>query len=124
VLTYRDLNQMLLRLGIMGLHPSKRPFHFVEHPYRVGDQIRITIALMSRDRMSLTLNPKALVENLLFPDLDSLFGRCGSAGHVIETPAQSKGSHPRTQCRHTASGAAPVAAALNISFTEAVQPAS
>jgi hypothetical protein len=67
VLTYRDLNQMLLRLGIMGLHPSKRPFHFVEHPYRVGDQIRITIALMSRDRMSLTLNPKALVRICFFP---------------------------------------------------------
>jgi hypothetical protein len=54
---------MLLRLGIMGLHPSERPFHFVEHPYRVGDQIRIAIALMSRNQMSLTLNPKALVRS-------------------------------------------------------------
>jgi hypothetical protein len=57
---------MLLRLGIMSLHSSERPFHFTEHPYRIGDQIRIAIALMSRDQVSLTLNPKALVENF-FP---------------------------------------------------------
>jgi len=50
----------------------------------------------------LALDTKALVENLPFPDLDGLFGRCGSVGHVIETPAQLKGSHPKMQCRQTA----------------------
>jgi hypothetical protein len=49
---------MLLRLGIiMCLHPSKRPYHFIEDPNRVSNGIRITLAFMSRDQVSLTLNP-------------------------------------------------------------------
>jgi hypothetical protein len=36
--------------------------------------------------MKLTLNPQTLVENLLFPNLDGLFGRDSSVGHAIETP--------------------------------------
>jgi hypothetical protein len=76
----------------MSFHLCERPFHFAEHPYRVGGQIRMAIPLMSRNQMSLAVNPKALVENLLFPDLNSLLGRNSSIGHAIETPVQSKGS--------------------------------
>jgi hypothetical protein len=53
------------------------PVDFLQN-LRGTNQIRINIAFMSRDQMSLTLNANALVENLLFPDLDSFFGRCGS----------------------------------------------
>jgi hypothetical protein len=38
---------MLLRLGVMSPHPSKRPFHLGEYTNRIGDQIRVAIA----DRM-------------------------------------------------------------------------
>jgi hypothetical protein len=83
---------MRLRLGVMDPHPSKRPFHLGEHPNRVSDQIRIAIAFVSGDQTKLTLNPKALVKNLLFTNFDGLLGRYSGVGHAIETPAQSKGS--------------------------------
>jgi hypothetical protein len=47
---------------------------------------------MSGDQTKLTLNPEALVENLLFTNLDGLLGRYSSVGHAIETPAESEGS--------------------------------
>jgi len=49
---------------------------------------------MSRDQISLTHNPKSLVENLLFADLYCFFGSCSGVGHVIETPDRFKGSRP------------------------------
>src|SRR5690348_16154232 len=90
---------MLLRLGVLSFHPSKRPLHFAEDPNGIGDQIRIAIAFMSRDQLTLTLNPEALAENLLFPDLDCLIGRERNVGHAIETRTQSKGSRPMTKSR-------------------------
>jgi hypothetical protein len=96
---YRDLGQMRLRIGVMSLHPGKCPFHLCEHPNCIRGQIRIAIAFMPRDQTKLTLNPKTLVENLLFPNLDGFLGRDSSVGHAIETPAQPKGSRLRRKRR-------------------------
>jgi hypothetical protein len=66
---------MLLRGRVVRLHLSEHSFHFAEDTNRVGNQIRLTIAFVSRDQRPLTLNPWALVENVLFADLDCRFGR-------------------------------------------------
>jgi hypothetical protein len=47
---------------------------------RLSPRIGIAIAIVSGDQTKLTLNAEVLVENLLFPSLDSLFGRCGNVG--------------------------------------------
>src|SRR5262249_27948873 len=43
------VDQMLLRLDIVSLHASQRPVHLAECPNCVSNQIRITVAFMSRD---------------------------------------------------------------------------
>jgi hypothetical protein len=50
----------------------------------------LAIAFVSCDQTNLTLNPQALVENLLLPHFDGLLGGYSAIGHAMETPAQSK----------------------------------
>ena len=81
---YRSLWRLLMRGGVVGLHPSERLFHFAEDPNRVGNQIRRTIAFEPRDQLSLTLNTSALVDNIRLADLDRRFDFCARVGHVIQ----------------------------------------
>jgi hypothetical protein len=71
-------------------------FHFAQDPNRVGEHVGMIVAFKLRDQLTLPRDPELQVENVLFADLDCRFGRCGRVGHVIETPAQSKSSHPTT----------------------------
>jgi hypothetical protein len=68
-----------LRRGILSLHPTACLLHFGENSNCVGNQIGRTIAFESRDQLSLTLDSKSLVEDMLFADLFtrvSLSKRC------------------------------------------------
>jgi hypothetical protein len=70
----------------MGLHQSECLFHLAQNSNRISNQIVRTITIQPRDQRSLALNPQALVENVLFADLDCRFASCTRVAHVIETP--------------------------------------
>jgi hypothetical protein len=63
--------RLLLRGGVVGLHPGERLFHFAEDPNRVGNQIRRTIAFEPRDQLSLKSQDSPLRELHQAGDADS-----------------------------------------------------
>jgi len=62
------LNQHLLHLG--------------EGPSRVSDDVGMPVALKVRHQLALPHDPKLLIENMLFADLDCVFSSFGGAYYV------------------------------------------
>jgi hypothetical protein len=56
------------------LHPGERLLHLAEQPMRLGNNIRLSVGLKLADKILVSFYPWALVEEMLSPDRDCVFG--------------------------------------------------
>jgi hypothetical protein len=63
---------------------GKHLFHFAQDPNRFDSEIRVGVAFKFGDELTLTLNAKALVNDVPFPKFDRVFGQLPLGSACIE----------------------------------------
>jgi hypothetical protein len=76
----------------MRLHAFEYLLHLSESPACICERVGVAIAFELGDQLTLPRDPKLLIKDVPFPDLDSVLSGFRRAHHIEQTLPGSKGS--------------------------------